>query len=248
MPAGFQALTDSGFIQVDTEIGMPNWQLRQKITLATNPSGQFQLYYNDVGTTQNVTAPMATFGFTALSPLVAFACDSGAYVCPLKWTQNGNSFVVDVVANANCNITAYIFDQADQTISGNNYGAQCFNALGRCVADVTVPFARFLGTQTNNLQFPNGATGWYASGGQEPPKGVFGSWGYGVGQVAIACVRPAYMISSAANGCWLSMFNTSGGTVTGNFGGLGSVGGDNNYVGFKEAVQWAFAAIDVTNY
>lgn len=247
MPAGFQAFTDSGFIQVDSELGMPNWQLRQKITLGTNGSS-FQLYYNNVGTVQTVGANMAQFVFNAISPLVAFSCDNGAFIVPLKWTPNGNTYTIDVVANQPCNITAYIFDQADQTMSGNNYGAQVFNASGTCVADVTVPFARILGSNTNNLQFGSGATGWYSGGGNEPPKGVFGSWGYGVGQVAVACIRPAYMLSANVQGCYLSMFNTNGGVITGTFGSIGSVGNDNNYVGFKEALQWGYTAIDVSTY
>jgi hypothetical protein len=247
MTAGFQTLTDSGFIQVDSELGMPNWQLRQKITQPSVDSS-FQLYYNNAGITKSVAWKMVTFTFTAISPLVAFSVDNGGYIVPLKWTQNGNSWQVDLVCSGPCNVTAYIFDQADQTISGNNYGAQVFNTAGSCVADVTVPFARFLGSQTNNLQFGNGATGWWSSGGQEPPKGQFGQWNYGVGQVAVACVRPAYEYGNNVQGCYLSMFNTSGGVITGNFMAAGPVGGENNYVGFKEALQWGFSAIDVTNY
>ena len=115
MTAGFQALTDSGFIQVDSDLGMPNWQLLQKITIASS-IGSFQLYFNNVGGTQRLNANMVTFNFAAVSPLVAFTCDSGAFIAPIVWRQSGNSYSVDIVCNAPCNVTAYIFDQADQTM------------------------------------------------------------------------------------------------------------------------------------
>src|ERR1700751_280180 len=103
MTAGFQAWTDSGFIQVDSDLGMPNWQLRQKITQATG-AGQFRLYYNNPGTSTYQNARMTTFNFTAVSPLCAFACDSNAYIAPIVWRQTGNSYSVDVVANQDCNV------------------------------------------------------------------------------------------------------------------------------------------------
>lgn len=246
MTSGFQALTDSGFIQVDSEVGMPNWQLRQTI-VAGAVSSSFQLYYNNVGTTQSVPAYMVTFSFTAINPFVAFTVDNGAYFVPIRFSSNGNTYTIDVVTTGPCNVTAYIFDRADFTMSGNNYGMQVFNGSGSCVADVTVPFARVLGSLTGNLQFPSGSTGWFSSGGQEPPKGVFGQWGWGVGQVALGAIIPTWEYTSNVNGVWMSMFNTSGGVVTGNNALIGS-GSGNNYVGFREQLQWAYTAIDVTNY
>jgi hypothetical protein len=246
MPSGFQAWTDSGFVQVDSDLGMPNWQLRQKITVGSNGSS-FQLYYNDVGTVGTVGANMVQFVFNAINPLVAFTIDNGMYFVPIKWTANGNTWTVDIVVNGPCTMTAYIFDRADVTMSGNNFGAQVFNAAGACVADVTVPFARILGSFTGNLQFASGSTGWYSSGGNEPPKGIFGTWGFGVGQVAVAAVIPTWEYTSNVSGAYMSMFNTNGGTIQGTNALIGS-GSSNNYVGFKEQLQWGFTALDVSNY
>jgi hypothetical protein len=246
MPSGFQTWTDSGFIQVDSDLGMPNWQLRQKLTVNA-ASSSFQIYYNNVGTVGTVGAWMTQFVFSAVSPLVAFTITNGAYFVPVKWTINGNNYVVDVVVSGPCSMTAYIFDRADQTMSGNNFGAQVFNAAGQCVADVTVPFARILGSYTDNLQFGNGATGWFSGGGNEPPKGQFGQWGFGIGQAAVAAVVASWEYTSNVSGVWMSMFNTNGGTITGNNYLIGS-GSGNNYVGFKENLQWAFTAVDVSNY
>lgn len=246
MTAGFQAWTDSGFIQVDSDLGMPNWQLRQKITAASSGSS-FQLYYNNANIKGYCNANMVQFAFTAISPFVAFTVDSGAYFVPILTTVSGNTYTINVVVNQPCNVTAYIFDRADQTMSGNNFGAQVFNTAGQCVADVTVPFARILGSYTGNLQFPSGSMGWYSGGGQEPPKGVFGSWNLGVGTVAVGAVIPTWEYTSSVDGVYLSMFNTNGGVVTGTNGLIGS-GSSSNYVGFKEQLQWGFTALDVSNY
>lgn len=248
MTAGFQALTDSGFIQIDSEVGMPNYQLRQKIVQGCWQANLL-VYYNNVGTNFYINGVWTTtFTFNAVTPMVAFSCDSGAYIAPVKWTVNGNSFSVDVISTGPCNITAYVFDQAWNAESGNNFGMKVWNGAGQLIADATVPFARPMSKLGGNLQFADGSTGWYAGGGQEPPHGVFGQWGFGVGQVAVACVSPAWQYA-VGTGCWVSCFNTSGGTVTGLFAGFGDTGGgNNNYVGFKESLHWDFVAMDVSNY
>lgn len=247
MTAGFQAWTDSGFIQVDSDLGMPNWQLRQKLT-ASAVDSSFQIYYNNIGQTATVGAKMIQFVFTAINPLVAFTINgSGLYFVPIKWTQNGNSWTVDIVVNAACTMTCYVFDRADQTMSSNNFGAQVFNGSGACVADVTVPFARILGSFTGNLQFPSGSTGWYSGGGQEPPRGVFGTWNFGVAAVAVAAIIPTWEYTSSVKGAFMSLFNTNGGDIQGINTLIGS-GDSSNYVGFKEQLQWGFTAVDVTNY
>jgi hypothetical protein len=250
MPAGFQSFAADGsnVIQIDSDTGLPNLQLRTKITQTLGASG-FQVYTISDGSTRSSAGYVSTFSFSAVSPLVAFECSSG-YMVPMKWTRSGNSYTVQVVGTGPAAVTLYVFDTNDWAASTNRFGMQVFNASGVLVADALSQFAKPVGVAQGNCKYAVGSTGWASDGGTW--AAAQGSYGFSVPErVAVACIQPAYCVGSGNGGqnnagVFLSTFNTSGGTVNVRMDSFGDNGLYNNYVGFREALGWNFTAIDVS--
>ncbi|AET90689.1 gp23 [Burkholderia sp. YI23] len=250
MPAGFQAFSADGTntIQIDSDTGLPNFQLRQKIT-QTMASGPIPVYTVATGAQYTSSGPQATFSFYAISPLIVFEC-SGAHVCPHAWTKSGNNYTVTVVGDAAVPVTIYVFDQNDFSVGANRYGLQVFNASGVLVADAVAAFAKPVGFSQGNPKYAYGSTGYTTDSG---------TWGTDQGtssfsvveRVGIACVQPAFAIGGTAGGATnaginLSTFLTSGNSVNVNMTGFGDNRNNNNYVGFREALSWSYMAVDIS--
>jgi hypothetical protein len=250
MPAGFQSFAADGsnVVQIDSDIGLPNLQLRTKTT-QTLAAGGFQVYTISDGSTRSSSGFVTTFSFSALNPLVAFEC-SGGYMTPMTWSKSGNGYSVTVVGTSGAAVTMYVFDTNDWATSSSHYGLQVFNASGVLVADALSPFAKPVGTIHGNPKYAYGSTGYASDSGTWATSQ--GSYGFSVlERVAVACIQPAYVVGAGAGGqtnagVYLSTYNTVGGTVNVNMDSFGDNRNFNNYVGFREALNWEFTAIDVS--
>jgi hypothetical protein len=250
MPAGFQCFAADGTntIQIDSDSGLPNFQLRQKIT-QTMASGPIPVYKVASGQQYTSNGPQTTFSFYAVTPLVVFECN-GAHICPHAWTRSGNNNTVTVVGDAAASVSIYVFDQNDFSVTANRYGMQVFNASGVLVADAVAAFARPVGFSQGNPKYAYGSTGFTTDSG---------TWGTDQGtstfsvveRVGIACVQPAFAIGGSAGGASnaginLSTFRTYGNAINANMTTFGDNRNNNNYVGFREALSWSYMAVDIS--
>lgn len=251
MTAGFQcfAADGSNVIQIDSDTGLPNLQLRTKITQTLQASA-IPVYTISNGSRYNSSGYSTTFSFSAVSPLVAFEC-SGGYMVPMTWSKSGNTYTVLVAGTSGASVSLYVFDRNDWATSASHYGLQVFNSSGTLVADALSPFAKPVGFVQGNPKYAYGSTGYASDSGTWAQSQ--GSYGMSVlNRVAIACVQPAYVVGGTAGGSsnagvYMSTFNTSGGTVNVNMDSFGDNRNYNNYVGFREALSWRFMGIDVSN-
>lgn len=251
MAAGLQvfAADGSNVAQIDSEGGMPNFQLRQKLTQITSPVS-IPVWTISDGSRYSSSGYGTTFTFTAINPLAVFEC-SGSYCVPHQWTRNGNTYTVFVLCkDSNVAISLYVFDQASAAVVPNNFGLQVFDAGGVLIADITTPFARPRGVATGNPKYAVGSTGYATDSGTW--QQAQGSYGFPVAQrVGIACVEPSFAAGGGSGGATnagmnLSMFNTAGGTVNVAMIGCGDNSNNNNYTGFREALTWRFMAVDIS--
>lgn len=251
MPAGFQCFAQDGsnVAQIDSDVGLGNMQLRQKITQTMSFAG-FLVYKISTGSRYSSQGNQTTFTFTATNPFVVFECPSG-YCVPMTWTRSGSNWSVLVVGSAAVPVTCYVFDQVSAISMSGNFGLQVFNAAGALVADVAKPFPRIVGSNQGNPKYAYGSTGYGTDGGTWPT--AQGSKAYSVAQrVGIACVQPAFGTGGTSGGASnagvvMSTFNTSGGTVSQQMTMFGDTSNFNNYTGFKEALSWSYLAVDISS-
>jgi hypothetical protein len=250
MPAGFQCFAQDGsnVAQIDSELGLGNMQLRQKITQTMSFAG-FLVYTIAGGQRYSSQGNQTTFTFTAANPLVVFECPGG-YCTPMTWTQSGSTFTVVVVGSASVPVTCYVFDQVSAITSSHNFGMQVFNAAATLVADVATPFARIVGSNQGNPKYAYGSTGYATDSGTW--SAAQGSKAFTVAQrVGFACVQPAFGTGGTSGGASnagvvMSCLNTSGGTISTNMVMFGDTSNFNNYTGFKEAISWSYLAVDIS--
>jgi hypothetical protein len=250
MPAGFQCFAQDGsnVAQIDSDIGLGNMQLRQKITQTMAFAG-FLVYTISDNSRYSSQGNQTTFTFTATNPFVVFECPSG-YCVPMTWTKSGSNWSVVVVGSASVPVTCYVFDQVSSIPLSGNYGLQVFNAAGALVADVAKPFPRIVGSNQGNPKYAYGSTGYTTDSGTWPA--AQGSKAYSVAQrVGFACVQPAFGTGGTSGGASnagvvMSTFNTSGGTVSQQMTMFGDTSNFNNYTGFKEALSWSYLAVDIS--
>jgi hypothetical protein len=250
MPVGFQCFAQDGsnVAQIDSDIGLGNMQLRQKITQTMAWAG-FPVYTISDGSRYSSQGNQTTFTFTATNPLVVFECP-GSYCVPMTWTHSGGNWSVVVVGDSAVPVTAYIFDEVGSIGVGGNFGLQVFNAASVLVADVTKPFVRNVGSNQGNPKYAYGATGYATDSGTW--SAAQGSKAFPVAQrVGIACVQPAFGTGGTSGGASnagvvMSCFKTSGGTISTNMVMFGDTSNFNNYTGFKEAISWSYLAVDIS--
>ncbi|WP_244792638.1 hypothetical protein [Caballeronia grimmiae] len=250
MPAGFQCFSADGTntIQIDSDSGLPNYQLRQKIT-QTMAVGAIPVYTVASGQRYQSSGPTTTFSFYAISPLVVFEC-SGAHLCPHAWTQSGNNFSVTVVGDASVPVTIYVFDKNDFSVTANRFGLQVFNAAGVLVADAAAAFAKPVGFAQGNPKYAYGSTGYTTDSGTWASDQGTNSYSV-VERVGVACIQPAWAIGGGSGGAtnagiYLSTFRTSGNAINTNMTSFGDNRNVNNYTGFREALSWSYMAVDIS--
>lgn len=168
MPAGFQCFAQDGsnVAQIDSDIGLGNMQLRQKITQTMAFAG-FLVYTISDNSRYSSQGNQTTFTFAATNPFVVFECPGG-YCVPMTWTKSGSNWSVVVVGSASVPVTCYVFDQVSAIPLSGNYGLQVFNASGVLVADVTKSFPKIVGSNqaTRNMPTDRRATGRIAGRGR----------------------------------------------------------------------------------
>jgi hypothetical protein len=251
MAYGFKCLAQDGsnVAQIDSDTGLGNMQLRQKITQTMAFSG-FLVYTIAGGSRYSSQGNNTTFSFTAVKPLVVFECPTG-YCAPMTWHSSGNNWTVLVVGDSSVPVTIYVFDRVDYIgRSSSAYGMLVYNASGTLVADVTQPFARPVGFAQGNPKYAYGQTGYATDSGTWSE--AQGSSSFTVNQrVGFACVQPAFGTGGTSGGASnagvvFSLFNTSGGTITTHIHMFGDTSNFNNYTGFKEAISWSYMAMDIS--
>jgi hypothetical protein len=250
MPAGFQcfAADGSNVIQIDSDTGLCNYQLRQKITQTMGFAG-FLVYTISDGSRYSSQGNQTTFTFTAIQPLVVFECTAG-YAAPMTWTKSGNTYTVLVVGDSSVPVSIYVYDQNDFSTGSNHYGMQIFNASGVLVADAVANFAKPKGFVTGNPKYAVGSTGYTTDSGTW--GAAQGSSAFAVPQkVGFACVEPAFGTGGTSGGASnagvvFSLHNCAGGTINTKMQMFGDTSNFNNYTGFKEAITWKYMAVDLS--
>lgn len=242
MTAGFRAHTSDGWIQIDGTT--PNYQVVLNV-VQTLTQASLATVYNNVGTQFYATFWHTSFSFTASNPFFAFIGQSGFFVTPWKFTNNGgNNYTAEFVGSGACTVRLVVFDQVAP--SSSRAGLRVWDTTGRLLVDAGNPFARVLDVISG--QYLAG-TGFDGSGTSHPPTGTLTA-SYGA-NIAIAGCFPAFYIygDGTTNGgpgeVTMSGFNVSGGSVTYEFHTFsGSV--SSHFIGFREATAYRFMVLDMT--
>lgn len=251
MTAGFQSFAADGsnVIQIDSETGLPNFQLRAKMT-QTLQRLTFPIYTISDGSRYSSGGWGTTFSFNAINPCVVFEC-GGSAIVPESWANNGNAWTVRVVGSQQADVTIYIMDTNDWGVRGNlNGGLQVFNGSGQLIADATTPFLKPVGFWQGNPKYAYGQTGFTQDGGTWDTNQ--GAANFPVPQrVGFACVQPAYVVGSGTGqpnnaGVIMSAFSTNGPTISAFMVGFGDNSTYHNYNGFRESLSWSLMAVDIS--
>ncbi|KGR93895.1 hypothetical protein [Burkholderia sp. ABCPW 111] len=234
MTVGFQAFTDSGLYQIDGRT--PNFQCTQSLS-AVSQSTSLRVAYNDVNKPFDGTFWVATFSFTANTPLYAFAADGGVGATVWDHQVSGNFHTIRIVTWQQTTVRFFVFDSTPPV--GGNFGLQVFSETGALVADSSRPFYRVL--DVLHIQYKPGY-GWEVGGYPHPPQE---SRSYGR-PVLVSCPFPCHDLISG-DGTYrpsLTLFQTAGDTVT--WYQQAWAGTTPNWSGFNETYHLQFLVIDGT--
>ncbi|KGC03008.1 putative gp22 [Burkholderia multivorans] len=236
MSVGFQAFTDSGLYQIDGNT--PNFQCVQSL-VAVSQSTNLPVAYNDVGRWFDGTFWIATFSFTANTPLYAFAADGGVGATIWDHQVSGNFHTIRIVTWQQTTVRFFVFDTTPPV--GGNFGLQVFSATGALIADSSRPFYRVL--DAIHIQYVPGY-GWNNQGvGFPHPPTESRSYGR---PVLVSCPFPCHNLISG-DGTYrpsLTLFQTGGNTVT--WYQQDWMGTPPYWVGFNETYHLHFLVIDGT--
>jgi len=257
MTAGFQAYTDSGFVQIDGE--SINHSLRLHVTLSTSAAA-LQVQGSNFGRIYSVVAQLVYLTFQASQPVVAFyAPGSPVALINCVQTSPGNWQAL-FWSNAQTSFEAYVFDRTDQVpASSSRCGLQVFNSSGVLIADSAIPMLRAITYYSGNVcgigpGWSNGSAGW--PGTTSASYSQSGRTKVATGAV-ITATAVAGLSSNNTDGsdssAWvgISAWNhTAGGGVTWNWIVTGYNGAQyypSYYVGYGSMLNWGGLLIDVSN-
>ncbi|AQQ19825.1 hypothetical protein A8D61_15700 [Burkholderia cenocepacia] len=234
MSVGFQAFTDSGIYQIDGTT--PNFQCTQSL-VSVSQSTNLRVAYNDVGKGFDGTFWVASFSFSANTPLYAFTTDGGVGAVIWDHQASGMLHTVRIVTWSQATVRFFVFDTTPPV--GGNFGLQVFSETSVLVADSSRPFYRVLDAM--HIQYKPGY-GWETTGYPHPPTE---SRSYGR-PVLVSCPFPCHSLISG-DGTYrpgLTLFQTVGDTVT--WYQQNWAGTPPNWSGFNETYHLHFLVIDGT--
>jgi hypothetical protein len=246
MPAGFQAFTDTGLVQIDGTT--QNYALRQTLTVNT-AAGSMNIGKSNSGTQWTITANVSSFTINALQPLVVIYSPN-AYATLLHCIPQGsNNWAILLWSSVAAPITVYVFDQSSAAVpSGPGFGLQVFDANGILVADARQRLARIVDTQAGNIM--GAGPGW---GQWNQRDNLNASWSYPtVQKIGVAAIGTA-LVSSPTGGNSSGWYDISGLQTAGNtvnfqwqYYQQGNAPHPGNNVCFGYQYNWRFMAVDLS--
>lgn len=248
MTAGFQAWTDSGLVQIDGTT--QNYVLSQSFVVTTS-AGSISASKSNSGSLYTLTANVANFTITAISPMVVLYSPD-AYATILKCTnqQSTNNWSVQIWSSAAATIEVRVFDKALAAVpSGPGYGLQVFDENGQLIADARQRIARILDNQSGNIM--GAGPGWGQWNQVDQRQYTFGP--YGASKVGVGAIGTAYIPSADGgnNNGWYNMsgLKTVGNTVYFSYSYFqqGTTSHPSNNTAFGSQFDWRFMAIDLSN-
>jgi hypothetical protein len=247
MAVGFQAWTDTGFVQIDGST--QNYALRQILNVTTG-AGDMNAGKANSGSQYTLSANIVDFTIGAVAPLIVLYSPS-AYATVLRCMSVGaNTWSVRLWSNMSATIGVYVFDQASSAApSGVGYGLQVFDASGTLIADARQRLGRVVDMQAGNIN--NAGSGW-GQWAQVDSRTYQFSYPQ-MSKIGVAGIGTAFVSSptGGTNNGWynISGLQTAGNVVNFNYSfysqGHTSHPGNNNCFGSQ--YDWRFMAIDLSH-